>query len=124
MDKYMVRSKVNGSVDVVASAANYANALTAWVAENEFDTNEIRDAIDAVFDAQPKEQRLTLPVLVSYTMGHLKPSADQFSNVEDSIRAYVKANPRFHSSKGKNGGVLRLALEGEEIPAPPAKKSA
>jgi hypothetical protein len=59
MDKYTVRSSVDGSVDVNATLAAYGNALTKWVAENEMSTDSIRDAVDAAFDSQPAGERIT-----------------------------------------------------------------
>lgn len=121
MDKYTVRSASDGSVDVSASVANYHNALAAWVTSNEVSTEAVREAIDTVFDQQASDTRLTLPVLISYTMAILNPSPSQFSAVEDRIRAFLKGEARFNSSKGKGGGVMRLALQGEPLPL---KKSA
>lgn len=123
MDKYTVRSVVDGSVDVNASLAAYGNALTKWVSENEVTTESVRDTVDAVFDGQPEGTRLTIPVLVSYVMSVLNPSPAQFSAVEDRIRGFLKGQERFHSSKGKGGGVLRRAREGEPLAVLPAKSA-
>lgn len=117
MDKFTVRSN-DGSVDVTASTAAYANALSKWVSDSEISTESVAGAVDAVFDQHTG--RLTIPVLVSYTMAILNPSPAQFSAVEARIRAFVKGSPRFDSTKGKGGGVSCLYKSGE---TPVAKAS-
>lgn len=124
MDKYTVRSSVDGSVDVNATLAAYGNALTTWISTNEIGTSEIRDAVDAAFSSHPAGTRMTIPVLVSEAMKNLDCNHTQFNAVSERIRAYVRGQDRFHSLKGKGGGVTRLYLEGETPVAPPVKKSA
>lgn len=127
MDKYTVRGS-DGSVDVAASALAYGNALSAWVAENEVDSETIESAIEAVFDRFPG-QRLPMPSLLSYAVAELATTPDQHKTLTARCHAYVtgqcaKNTGRIDIGKGKGGGVLRLALPGQPVPARPAKKSA
>lgn len=127
MDNHTVRNVI-GEVDQKASLASYANSLAKWCSENEVSTEQVRDAIDKVFDEHTDPNateplRLTIPVLEGYAMAHFKVSPQKFSAVKDRIKAFVKGSARFDSSKGKGGGVARLALEGQPIPEK-AKKTA
>lgn len=116
MDKYMVRGS-DGSVDLKASVAAYHNALAKWVSENEISADTVRNAVDAVFNERGEGTRLTLPILVSYAMGKIDHSPAQYTAIESRIRAFLKGNARFESTKGKGGGVARLALDGQPLPA-------
>lgn len=127
MDKFTVRG-TDGSVDVAASANAYAKALTGWVAQNELSSDTIETAIEAVFDRFPG-QRLPMPALLSLTVAELGASPDQHKTLTSRVHAYVTGQSadntgRIDIGKGKGGGVSRLALPGEEVPARTAKKTA
>lgn len=110
MDKYTVRGS-NGSVDVTASAAAYAAALTEWVKSNEIPTDRISNAVSAVLDSFPG-QRLPMPQLLSLACQKLGSTPDQFSAVSEHVRAYVRGQAEAGSLvivKGKGGGVGRPA---------------
>jgi hypothetical protein len=120
MDKYTVRDS-NGSVDVAASANAYAAALANWVVENETPTADIEAAVEAVFDQHPK---LTMPTLLSHVVHELGATPEQFKALTERSGAYVRGQAtlgRLEITKGKGGGVARLARPGEPIPAKPAK---
>lgn len=127
MDKFTVRGS-SGSVDVVASANAYAKALTEWVAQNELSSETIETAVEAVFDRFPG-QRLPMPALLSLSVAELGASPDQHKTLTARVHAYVTGQSadntgRIDIGKGKGGGVSRLALPGEEVPARLAKKTA
>ncbi len=120
MDKYTVRG-TDGSVDVAASANAYALALTKFVAENEIPATDIETAVEAVFDQHAK---LPMPALLSAAVNELGATPAQFKALTERCAAYVRGQAtlgRLVISKGKGGGVSRLALPGQPIPAKPAK---
>jgi hypothetical protein len=121
MDKF-TRRGTDGSVDVAASANAYAKALTEWAALNEIPSADIEAAVEAVFDSH--EGRLPMPALLSFAVQELSSEPNQFKTLTDRVHAYVKGQAevgRLNIGKGKGGGVARLALPGEPIPAPVAK---
>lgn len=127
MDKFTKRD-MDGSVDVAASANAYASALTKWVAENEIASDTIETAVETVFD-RFNGQRLPMPALLSLSVGELGATPEQHKPLTMRVHAYVSGQSnegkgRLDISKGKGGGVLRLAKPGQTIPARPAKKSA
>lgn len=124
MDKYTKRG-MDGSVDVTASAQAYAAALTKWVAENEIASETIETAVEAVFD-RFSGSKLPMPALLSLTVAELGGTPDQHKTLTNRVHAYVKGQcnenqGRLEISKGKGGGVQRLAKPGQTIPARAAK---
>jgi hypothetical protein len=109
MDKFTVRDS-SGAVDVVASAKAYADALTAWVAENELDPQTLTDAVNAVFDRFPG-QKLPMPALVSLTVSDLgvQPAEHRMmtERVHTHIRSLAGEGGSLVITKGKGGGVAR-----------------
>lgn len=125
MDKHTVRGP-DGSIDFSASGNKYLAALREYADKNEVDTALIVDAMDYVFDESPSKDpekltRLTIGNLASRVSIALKVDPSLHNMVELRVRAIVKNQPRFHSLKGKGGGVARLARAGEPIPALPEK---
>lgn len=62
MDKYTVRDS-SGSVDIIASFSAYAEVLTEWVKNNEFPTEKVEAAVEAVFDRYP-DKPVHVPTLM------------------------------------------------------------
>ena len=127
MDKFTVRGK-DGSVDVSASANAYAKALVTWCTENEVDSETIETAVETVFD-RFLGQVLPMPALLDLAVQELDVEPAQHKAMTTRVHAYVTGQcsnntGRINVGKGKGGGVSRLALPGEEIPARPAKKTA
>lgn len=125
MDKFTVRDS-SGSVDVNASVVAYSQALTDWVSANETPIEHIERAVEAVFDSRPSNVRLPTPFLVSLVVQEMKVDPDQFKPVSVRVAAYIKGQcaentGRLDISKGKGGGVARLARPGEPVPARPVK---
>lgn len=122
MDKYTVRNS-SGEVDVAASANNYANALTSWKSENEIPVADIEAAVEAVFNKHPK---LPMPALLSAAVNELSDAPEAFKALTERVGAYVRGQAtlgRLEISKGKGGGVSRLALPGQPIPVKTAKSA-
>lgn len=120
MDKFVVRG-TDGSVDVAASAGAYALALTKWVAENEVPVTDIETAVEAVFD---QHKKLPMPALLSAAVNELGATPAQFKALTERCGSYVRGQAtlgRLEITKGKGGGVSRIALPGQPIPAKPAK---
>ncbi len=118
MDKFTVRD-ASGSVDVIASATKYAEALSAWVTENEVSADTIEAAVEAVFD-RFDGKRLPMPALLSMTVTELGATPEQHKSLTARVHAYVKgqtAAGRLEVGKGPKGGCGRLARPGEPVPA-------
>lgn len=127
MDKFTKRGS-DGSVDVSASTNEYAKALSEWVAENEIPSDTIESAVEAVFDRFPGA-RLPMPALLSAAVTELEATPDQHKTLTSRCHAYVTGQSagntgRIDIGKGKGGGVLRLSLPGQPVPARAAKKTA
>lgn len=131
MDKFS-KLGTDGTVDVDASAQAYADALVAWKAENEIPTDKIESAVEAVFDRFPGV-RLSMPALLHEAVSELHGTPAQHKALSKRVQAYVSGQcgtgdarntGRLDIQKGVGGGVARLALPGQEIPARSAKKSA
>lgn len=117
MDKFTVRDS-NGAVDVKASVGAYTKALGSWVSANETPIESIESAVEAVFDSHAT--RLPTQFLVSLAVQELDTAPEQFQSVSNRVSAYVKgqvASGRFDSTKGKGGGIARLARPGEPVKA-------
>ena len=128
MDKFTIRSTF-GEVDVAASANAYAKALTQWVNDNEIDTDTIEHAVETVFDRTPGS--LPMPALVNFAVNEISQDASQFKALSTRVHAYIAGqkqtakNPsgRLAVKQGVKGGVSRLALPGQPVPAPVAKSA-
>lgn len=131
MDKFSKLGS-DGTFDVDASMAAYGEALVAWKAENEIPTDRIEAAVEAVFDRFPTA-RLSMPALIHEAVSELQGTPAQHKALSKRVQNYVtgqcgtgetRNTGRLDIQKGVGGGVLRLALPGQTIPARPAKKSA
>lgn len=127
MDKYTVFG-TDGTADVAASQAKYAEALTAWKGSNETPSEKIEAAVEAVFDAFPG-QRLKMPFLVNASVTRLGGTPSQHASLTKAVHGYLTAQSakntgRIDIAKGVNGGVSRLALPGQPVPARPSKEQA
>jgi hypothetical protein len=113
MDKFTKRD-ATGSVDVEASSAAYADALTAWAAENETSAEAVEAAVEAVFDRFPGSMHV--PVLVSFAVAELGATPAQHTAMTKRVSAYLKGQSalgRLEVTKGVGGGIKRLAKPGE-----------
>ena len=117
MDKFTVRD-ATGSVDVLASATKYAEALQAWATENEADADTIEGAVEAVFD-RFDGRRMPMPMLLASAVAELGATPDQHKALTARVHAYVKGQRkagRLGVELGPKGGVSRLARPGEPLP--------
>jgi hypothetical protein len=118
MDKF-TRRGTDGSVDVVASAAAYSKALTEWAVENEVRTEVIENAVEAAFDNNPG--KMTMPSLIHFSLTELGATSGTTGSLTKRVQAYVKGQKeigRISVIKGPNGGTIRVARPGEDLPAP------
>lgn len=116
MDKYTKRG-TDGSIDVAASANEYARALSAWAAENEIPAEEITSAVNTVLDRHAGKN-IPMPSLLSFAAQELGAGLDNYKVITERVHAYVTGQTKaglLFVTKGKGGGVSREA---------PAKKSA
>jgi hypothetical protein len=117
MDKFTVRDS-NGSVDVGASLASYSKAINDWVSVNETPVEVIERAVEAVFDSHTS--RLPTPFLASLAVQEMNADPERFQSLTNRVTTYIKgqvASGRFDSTKGKGGGIARLARPGEPLPS-------
>ena len=126
MDKHTVFG-TDGTADLAASTNAYAKALAEWKKANEIPVDRIEAAVEAVFDRFPS-QRLAMPMLLNLAVAELGGAPTQFKTLQDAVHGYVtgqsaKNTGRIDIVKGKNGGVQRLALPGQPVPARPAKSA-
>lgn len=124
--KYFVMSP-DGTVDVAASANAFAKAVVEWKAMNEIPSSRIEAAVETVFDRFTGN--IPMPALVSYVVHELSEEPAQHGALTDRVRAYLtaqyaKGTGRIEISRGKGGGVSRLARPDETIPARQPKKTA
>ena len=125
MDKFTVRD-ASGSVDFAASAAAHSKALADW-AVNETPVEAIELAVEAVFDSRPTTPRMPTPFLVNLVVQEMGTDPTQFNAQSARVAAYLKGQcasntGRLDVTKGRGGGVARLARPGEPIPARTAKE--
>lgn len=116
MDKFTKRG-TDGSVDIAASASQYAKALTEWCAENEIPADRIAGAVNTVLDQNPG-RNIPMPALLSFAAQVLGATPETHKVLSDRVHAYVTGQSEaklLFVTKGKGGGVSREA---------PAKKSA
>lgn len=116
--RFIVRGS-DGSIDVTASSAKFATALTEF-AKGEVPADTIELAVETVFDRYPAG--LTMPALIHYSVTQLEASSEQYRALSDRVHSYVtgqfaSGKGRLDIAKGKGGGVKRLACPGEPIPA-------
>jgi hypothetical protein len=107
MDKFTVRS-VDGSVDVAASSALYAERLSQWVAQNEVTNEQIEDAVSATFS----EHKSIIPTdaMVNMVLNKLGTTPTAFASVSKRVRAYLKSQRdagKLHLVLGPHGGLVR-----------------
>ena len=127
MDTKFFAMGPDGTVDVAASTSNFAKAVVEWKAANEIPSEEIETAVEAVFDRFPGN--IPMPALLSYVVQELSDNPSQHKTLSGRVHAYLtaqyaKATGRIEISRGKGGGVSRLALPGAAIPAREVKKTA
>jgi hypothetical protein len=122
MDKFTVRD-ATGSVDVLGSATKYAEALQAWCAEHEVDSDTIETAVEAVFD-RFDGKRMSVPALIGYAVTELAASPEQHKALTARVHAYMKGQKetgRLEVTLGPKGGIARMARPGEPIPVKESK---
>ena len=102
---------------MVASATAYAEALTAWVAENEADTQRLTDMVNSVFDSAGGKT-LPMPFLVSQAVAGLGATPQEHAAVTKRVHGHVRCmageGGTLVISKGKGGGVSRKSAPASE----------
>jgi hypothetical protein len=100
----------NGSVDVSATEAAFSSALALYISERETQNEQIASAVSAVFD-EHLGKTITMPVLQSLACGKLAALPDNYKSLSDRVATYVREQNgnTFRITKGKGGGVARLA---------------
>lgn len=109
MDKFTKRGS-NGEVDVAASATAYADALTAWSAENEIPSEKIAAAVNAVLDRHPGT--ISVPSLLSFAVQEMEATPETYGVLTKRVHAYVTGQKEaglLFVTKGKGGGCSRTA---------------
>lgn len=115
---------INGDqIDQAASTAAFHTNLVKLVAERETQTEQIRDAVEALFD-QYRGTSINMPAIASMTCQHLNAQPETFKVLSERVLAYVRENAQgkalpdgtyerpdslFVIEKGKGGGCYRRA---------------
>lgn len=127
MDTRYIKRNDDGSVNFNESVNEFSVALRDWVKANEVGADALDTAIDSVFDENKdkdgKDIRLPKSGLVTLAVTRLGLNTTQIAMVTERMSKYITNNPRFLTVKGKHGGVQRLALVGQPIPAVEKKAS-
>lgn len=120
----------DGTIDTDASLSSAKKTLLTYVAERETESEQIGEAVHAVFD-QYKGASINMPALQSMALTHLNVQPESFKVLGERVAQYVRDNAdlpevkdkagnvtqaaepartrAFKISKGKNGGVRRWA---------------
>ena len=115
MDKFTVRDE-SGSVDVLASAEKYAEALQAWVAENEIAPERLDAVVNAVFDRFPGKT-IQMPALLSLCAVEMGGDPNAHKQVTKRLHAHVRGMASAGTlsiTKGVGGGVTRVVDQSTE----------
>lgn len=130
---------VDGKVDLVASVERFEEFLAKYAAKREADWDVIGAAVDAVFD-RFRGSRLNAQALFGFVIQDpsLKVDNKNFGTIKENFDAYMKENTdklelkdrktkkviqkaepwgtkKFHTSKGRNGGIVRVSDHAEPI---------
>lgn len=104
---YIVRNN-NGSINQEATLERFATDLLKYEAERETENTTIGVAIHALFDAH-LGKRLASPFVVGEALKSLNAQPDTYKLLTEKVMEYLRTNPDFSISKGKGGGVGRVA---------------
>lgn len=88
----------DGSVDVAASQAAFASALTKRVAELETESTVIGEEVLAIL-ADRKGQPIVLPTLCSMVASRLNAQPENFATLTKRVADYVRANAQGEKNK-------------------------
>jgi hypothetical protein len=102
----------DGTISVKATLKNVGDAITHFNTSFANDLDVVGAAVESVFD-QYKGTTITTPTLASLAVARLHDiQPTDWAKMEERVKAYVGAQVAgglFTVTKGRNGGVTRLA---------------
>lgn len=111
LSSYVVRTD-DGSIDHDATVAKFSGELVRYAAECETEAAAIGVHVNAVFD-QYRGANLNMPALTSMTLTRLNCQPEAFKVLTEKVQGYIRDRAgeggAFTISKGKGGGVRRVA---------------
>lgn len=114
--KYAVRS-ATGSVDTEATVEKFAADLDKFIAERETELSAVGAAVNAVFD-EYRGKSINMPTVCSLAASKLNGQPANYSDLTEKAADFIRSHKDvFAVTKGKNGGVSRIA----DRPAPQAE---
>lgn len=124
---FLVRN-ADYSIDHDATAEKFREYVYSYAAKEESQVGLFHDVVHAVFDdvialdEKLKGKSIPSPTLLAMAMAKLSVPMNEYAETADSLATFIRAaatdGGAFKTSKGKNGGVARLA--DVPPPAPPA----
>jgi hypothetical protein len=120
MSGYVVRAN-DGSVDTKATAEKFDLELAQFCANSVSQTAEIQEAVTAMFDSQPAEQRgecVLCERAVHTVMSRMNVSNEDFVETKEAIMSFLRTSTEYVVTRGRSGGVYRVCDKKEK----PAKK--
>jgi len=101
----------DGTIGVEATCQKFRLALLAHIAEQDKRDDEVSSAVNGVFDHY-RGARINMPALVSAALTRMNVHPENYKTLEGAVLTHIRRNPNvFRVSKGKGGGVSRIADE-------------
>lgn len=107
LSSYIVRN-ADSSVNQEATLAKFAEDLLRFEAERETENATIGVAVHALFDTH-LGKRLSTPFVVGEALKALNAQPETYKVLTEKVTEYLRTDPAFSISKGKGGGVGRVA---------------
>jgi hypothetical protein len=110
LNGYVIRAN-DGSVDVNATTAKFDSELAQFCANSVSQTAEIQEAVTAMFDSQPAEQRGTCircERVMHTVMSRMNVNDEDFVDVKEAILSFLRTSTEYVITRGRSGGVYRV----------------
>lgn len=98
----------DGSINHEATVAKFAGDLSRFEAERELEANTIGTVIHALFDKH-LGKKIPTPFVVSEALKALNAQPENYKVLSDKVAEFIKVSPEFVTTRGKGGGVARIA---------------
>lgn len=111
-----------GDVDERATLDKFRAAVQEYSVEFRRDLSAARDVVHAIFDELPEDSAsLKKDALIGMAVSRLNPDVDSYSSIAQSVAAVLDDRSQFEVSRGRGGGVRRIAAPAE--PEAPRRSS-
>ena len=113
---FIVRS-TTGEIDINASVDNFHAELDAYVKKHRRELKKVAKAVNDVFD-QHRGKAFSVSAIQSFTLQSMGVSPENYDEMSNLIREYIKSDPNFMVNRGRGGGVTRLSDLQAAAPSP------